>query len=118
MESAQALTYSDEMDEIPDTTSSTPVAHKLLHEVWQWEEDGMPLSSLALAGPGGDGQRAFQPADARLVATLWAVSHCDAMTQYHRLLGREEYTTDQPWDYEPYPEEWVVEQRDAGIRPE
>jgi hypothetical protein len=37
------------------------------------------------------------------------------MTIYYRLMGWGEYRTDQPWDYQPYPEEWVQEQERAGL---
>jgi hypothetical protein len=32
------------------------------------------------------------------------------MTIYYRIMGWGVYTTDQPWDYEPYPEDWHAQQ--------
>jgi hypothetical protein len=32
------------------------------------------------------------------------------MSWYHRFLDREVYTSDQAWDYQPYPDEWLAEQ--------
>src|SRR5262249_27652368 len=51
------------------------------------------------------------PPNARLIQTFEAGSHYEAMTLYHTLLGREQYTTDQSWHYEPYPEQWRQEQQ-------
>ncbi len=89
----------------------------MLLEVWQFEEDGMSLSSLEYAGPLGEPARALLPAGARLVATRWASCHYEAMTIYNRMMGYEPYTTDQPSDYEPYPKEWIEQQRATGIVP-
>jgi hypothetical protein len=84
---------------------------KLVHEVWEEiGEDGMVLHRCCLAGPGGEGCRRTLAAGARLLLTYEAGSHFEAMTIYNRFLGREPYSTDQPWDYEPYPEEWYREQ--------
>jgi len=35
------------------------------------------------------------------------------MTKYHAYLERPAYTTDQPWDLEPYPRQWIAEQQAA-----
>ncbi|MBL8822643.1 MAG: hypothetical protein JNJ77_08660 [Planctomycetia bacterium] len=67
-----------------------------------------------MAGPRGDGQRAFLEPGARLLTTFKAGSHFEAMTIYHNYLGREKYTTSEPWDYEPYPDEWLPEQQLNG----
>ncbi len=72
-----------------------------LHEIWE-DEDG---PGCCLAGPAGDGFRGLIGPEARLIHTFWAGSHHEAMTTYSRLLGREAYTTDQPSDFEPYPED-------------
>ncbi len=90
---------------------------KLTHEVWvHVDENGRELPGCCLAGPMGDGFRkllAVEPG-ARLVTTFEAGSHFEAMTIYNRLLEREEYTTDEPLAYEPYPEEWLTVQRGSG----
>jgi hypothetical protein len=33
------------------------------------------------------------------------------MTKYYEFRGRGEYVTNQQWDHEPYPEEWLTVQR-------
>ena len=53
-------------------------------------------------------------ANASLLTTFEAGSHFEAMTFYNRYLGHKKYITDQEWDCQPYPEEWVREQ--AGSR--
>lgn len=84
---------------------------KLVHEVWDEIVDGMVLHSCCLAGPRGNGQRSYLAPDAKLIETFEAASHFEAMTLYHNLLGRERYTTDDPHAYEPYPEQWRLEQQ-------
>lgn len=86
---------------------------KLVHEIWEAVCDGMVLHTCCLAGPRGDGCRSTRSPNARLLTTFEAGCHFDAMTEYYRILGRGEYTTDQPWDYQPHPVEWVAEQRAA-----
>lgn len=78
---------------------------KLVHEVWEEVRDGMVLHRCCLAGPGGDGCRRTLAPNARLLTTLEASSHFEAMTEYNRFLGREAYTTNEPWDYQPYPKD-------------
>jgi len=88
------------------------IKRKLLHEVW--EEVGpnsKSLHSLALAGPRGDQQRQLIGPNSRLVTTLEASSHFEAMTLYYQIMGWGEYTTDQSWDHQSYPDEWFDEQR-------
>lgn len=85
--------------------------HELLLELWE-DVDG---PALLYAGPRGDGSRRLLSPNPRLVTTIWASSHFEAMTIYYQLLGRGEYRTDQPWDHQPFPQEWVREQRQAGI---
>ena len=75
----------------------------LKHEVWK-DADGLP--TCCLAGPDGAGARALVGDGARLVWTFEAACHFEAMSKYNELLGRGPYTTDQPSDYEPYPEDW------------
>jgi hypothetical protein len=75
----------------------------MIHVVWV---DSAGLPELCLAGPMGDDQRALMDIGARLIATIEAASHFEAMTKYNRLLDREAYTTDFDWDYKEYPDEW------------
>jgi hypothetical protein len=83
----------------------------LTHEVWeQPDEHGQMLPSLCLAGSHGDGFRSLLEPSARLVTTFQASSHFEAMSKYYAIYGREKYTTDNAWDYEPYPEEWAITQ--------
>jgi len=51
---------------------------------------------LYLAGPHGDAARALMPPDARLVWTVEASSHFEAMTLYYAHMGWGVYTTDFP----------------------
>ena len=81
----------------------------LLHEVWEdFGDKGESLPYLCLAGPLGDGCRGLHGPNARLLTTFEAGSHYEAMTIYYRLMGWGIYTTDQPWDVQPYPEEWFT----------
>lgn len=82
----------------------------LVHEIWVDEGD---LPMCCLAGPDGDGARALS-SNPRLVHVFVAHSHVDAMCKYHAFLGREPYTTVHPWDWEPYPEEWLRRQEAAA----
>lgn len=85
---------------------------KLVHEIWvEYDEDGKPLDGMCLAGPDGDGFRALLAPGAQLVYILEGGSHFESMTLYYQLLGRGTYTTNQPWDTEPYPEEWLTRQK-------
>jgi len=70
----------------------------------------MALHTCCLAGPRGEGCRQTLAPDARLIQTFEAGSHFQAMTIYHALLGREQYTTEEAWGFEAYPEEWRQEQ--------
>ncbi len=83
----------------------------LVHEVWEWIDDGMVLHACCLAGPLGDGCRRSLGSATRLLTTFEASSHFAAMTVYNRYLGRGTYTTHEPWDHEPYPDEWLTEER-------
>jgi hypothetical protein len=71
----------------------------------------MVLHTCCLAGPQGDDCRHTLAPNARLLTSFEAGSHFEAMTIYHRGLGREPYSTNEAWDYEPYPEDWLVEQQ-------
>ena len=83
----------------------------LLHELWEWQENGVTLSSFIIAGPHGAEARARLPADAKLAWTAWAVSHCEAMTLLHDRIGPEPHTSDSTSDFEPYPEDMIEAQR-------
>jgi hypothetical protein len=82
----------------------------LIHEIWEHVCDGMVLHSCCLTGPGGDVCRGLLEPNARLLTTFEAGSHFEAMTIYNRYLRHESYTTREPWDFEPYPDEWLAEQ--------
>jgi hypothetical protein len=86
-------------------------ANELLHELWEDIGTGGTEYTFCHAGPRGDGARSSLSAGAKLVWTVWAGSHVEAMTRYYERQGWGGYTTDQPWDFEPYPAEWVQEQR-------
>jgi hypothetical protein len=85
---------------------------KLLLEVWEnFGDEGEPLPALLYAGPRGDASRRLLGSKARLIATIQAGSHFEAMTRYHELMGWGPYKTDQACDYQPYPDEWLLEQK-------
>ena len=84
---------------------------KLLHEVWEEIDGGMVLHTCCMAGPRGEGCRRLLALGCRLLTTFEASSHFEAMTVYHCYLSREAYTTAQAWDHQPYPDEWLAEQR-------
>jgi hypothetical protein len=83
----------------------------LTHEVW---EDSAGLPSCCLSGPMGDEARKLLDSGAKLVRTFEAGSHFEAMTTYNAILNRGPYATDQEWDRQPYPDDWVSTQ--AGGR--
>lgn len=76
----------------------------LLHELWV---ESNQEQTFCLAGPMGDDARGLMRPGARLVWTVKAASHFEAMTEYYKHMGWGSYTTEHPWDYEPYPEEWL-----------
>jgi hypothetical protein len=82
----------------------------ILHELWEAVEDEGITFTFCFAGPRGDGARKTLPANARLIWTVWAGSHFEAMTRYYERQEWGVYTTGQAWDFEPYPAEWVQEQ--------
>ncbi len=89
----------------------------LLHEIWEEPDgEGGALASLCLAGPDGDEARALLRPGARCIRTFAAGSHFEAMTIYHRLLGRAPYTTTHAQDHAPYPDAWAERQRQSGER--
>ncbi|MBS2533711.1 hypothetical protein KGQ20_13110 [Catenulispora sp. NF23] len=72
----------------------------MLHELWDDGEDGL---TFCLAGPPGDGARALLTERARLVWTVEAASHFEAMTLYYERMGWGTYTTPYPeWDRQTY----------------
>ncbi|MEO2219655.1 hypothetical protein ABGV49_21590 [Chromobacterium vaccinii] len=75
----------------------------LLYEVWEEiDEDGQSLPGLCLAGPDGDGFRALLGPDSRLVTTLYASSHFEAMTKHYEIVGYGEYFNNESWSHEPF----------------
>jgi hypothetical protein len=68
-------------------------ARQVLHELWDEGDDGR---TFCLAGPMGADARRLLGAGARLVWTVEARSHFEAMTLYHKHLGWGEYSTDYP----------------------
>jgi hypothetical protein len=80
----------------------------LVHETWE-EEDG--VVTVCLAGPDGDGARDQLAKGARLVRTFEAGSHFEAMTLHNAALKREPYSSNEPWDFQPYPAEWFERQQ-------
>ncbi len=77
---------------------------KLKHELWEDKDSGG--YTLCLAGPRGEDARKTLGHKAKLIWTVEAGSHFEAMTAYYRFMEWGEYTTDQAWDMQPYPEEW------------
>ncbi len=87
---------------------------KLIHELWEdFGDEGESLPGLCLAGPMGDGFRKLLSPRAKLVTTFDDGSHFEAMTSYYELIGWGVYSTDQPWDLQPYPEEWFRVQEEG-----
>lgn len=87
--------------------------HRLTHELWESSEDGGIVYTFCHAGPRGDGARSKLLPDARLVWTVEATSYFEAMTRYYERQDWGRYSTEHTEDYEPYPIEWVAEQRAA-----
>ncbi|HEX7707923.1 MAG TPA: hypothetical protein VF701_15800 [Thermoanaerobaculia bacterium] len=85
---------------------------RLKHELWREPEEE---ETFCLAGPDGDAARARMSPGAVLVWTVWATSHFEAMTRYYVHRGWGRYTTSHEWDLQPYPEEWLQRQREAGV---
>ena len=72
----------------------------MLHELWE-EPDGGELT-FCLAGPLGNDARRLLAPNARLVWTVEADSHFEAMTKYYQFMGWGEYTTEFADDFIPY----------------
>ena len=77
---------------------------KLKHELWK-EKEGSG-QTFCLAGPHGVGARSLLGPGAKLIWTVEAGSHFEAMTAYYKFMDWGEYTTDKKRDMQPYPEEW------------
>ncbi len=83
----------------------------LIHELWI--ESGQERT-FCLAGPMGDDARGLMLPGARLVWTVEANSHFEAMTEYYKYMGWGTYTTEHSWNHQPYPEEWVQVQKSTS----
>ena len=70
-----------------------------LHELWVESDGGQ---TFCLAGSKGDGVRAMLLPGSRLIWTVEAGSHFEAMTKYYERMGWGVYKIDHESDYEPY----------------
>ena len=70
-----------------------------LHELWIESDQEQ---TFCLAGSKGDGARALLSPGAKLVWTVEAGSHFEAMTKYYEHMGWGVYKTDHKSDYEIY----------------
>jgi hypothetical protein len=75
----------------------------MLHELWE-DPDGDAVWTFCLAGSRGDDARSQLSESARLVWTVEAASHFEAMTRYYEHQGWDSSTTDQDWDRQTYAE--------------
>jgi hypothetical protein len=82
----------------------------LVHELWV-ESEGE--QTFCLSGPMGADARALMSPGARLVWTVEAGSHFEAMSEYYQHMDWGAYTAEHEWDYQPYPDEWLRIQREA-----
>ena len=73
--------------------AADPYDVSMLHELWDEGDDGL---TFCLAGPRGDGARAVLRPGARLVWTVEATSHLEAMTAYWAHMGWGRYVSDFP----------------------
>lgn len=78
----------------------------LLHELWEDIGGEYGYETFCLAGPLGEGARAGLSREAKLIWTVEAASHFEAMTKYYLHKGWGAYTTEEAWDMQPYPREW------------
>jgi len=83
----------------------------LKHELWV---DPEGLDTFLLAGPLRDDARKQLPAGSKLIWTVEAGSHFDAMSKYYKYRGLGKYESDQAWDFKPYPEEWLKAQKNKS----
>src|SRR6185436_1674301 len=80
----------------------------LVRELWI---ESNKEQTFCLAGPMGDGARAMLSPGAKKVWSVTAESHFDAMTRYYEYMGWGKYTSEEAWDHEPYPDEWLRVQK-------
>jgi len=80
----------------------------VLHELWV---DGDGLDTFCLAGSMGCKARELLSDEAKLVWTVKASSHFEAMSKYYKYRGYGDYTVEHDLDMEPYPEEWLEYQK-------
>ena len=73
----------------------------MLHELWE-DPANEGLYTFCLSGPRGNDARASLSPIARMVWTVEAPSHYEAMTLYYNHQGWGTYTTDQAWDRQTY----------------
>jgi hypothetical protein len=83
----------------------------LVHELWV---DPEGLDSFVLAGPEGDAARAWLPDGSRLVWTVEAGNHFEAMTKYDAYRKRGAYTSLFEQDRKPYDDARAAVQRAAS----
>jgi hypothetical protein len=81
------------------------IVARLIHELWENPEEG--TFTVCLTGQRGEAARALLSSSARIIWTFEAESHYEAMTIYYRHMGWGEYVTDQEWDFQAYPDEWL-----------
>lgn len=74
-----------------------------IHELW---EDPEGLDTFVLSGPSGNKARAPLSEGSRLVWSVEAGSHYEAMTKYYAFRGWGSYTTEHEWDHQPYPDDF------------
>lgn len=80
---------------------------RLRHELW---EDPAGLGTFCLAGPDGAAARAGLPPGSKLVWTVEADSHFEAMTKYYEHMDWGLYSSQHAGDREPYPVDWHTRQ--------
>ena len=82
---------------------------ELVHEAWIGDGDAGP--TLCLAGPDGKiAREKMVGPNPKLLFTIKAGCHFEAMTLFYQRMGFGTYSTDRPEDHEPYPEEWAARQ--------
>lgn len=83
----------------------------MLHELWD-DPESEGRYTFCHSGPRGDEARLLLSRSARLVWTVEASSHFEAMSSYYEHQGWGKYTTDQEWDHISYAElGWEFEGR-------
>ena len=87
---------------------------RLKHELWKESEQEQ---TFCLSGPMGDEARSVLGPGAKLIWTVEAESHVEAMTKYYTFMGWGLYQTEHEWDHQPYSEEWLAIQRSGKVSP-